>query len=473
MASPRATLAPTPQVSLGPTAPDAVRLVGTLRIDADYVVRQHAGRLVSDAGGVLLVGDALLSNNGGGLIGDHGSGVVSNNSGTLVSNNGGTLISNNGGAAVTHAFGLLADIGASAEAAATGAASPAEQGLTPVAGMSVGLRSLADGRAIAVAKDATGQDVFSVPSDARGNYTVYAPASLAGNVLVTAEVPGTQDQRLQYELVTPVHVSARAAAIDEDTALATRYLRESYVADLEHIIADDPNVAIDIITVSWTEVPGAVRAAILQLVTDLHAAAVTSGLATAPHADVQRVAQAITDIALARLDLASLRVDESQSTWYTGPQELVIPGVVDIMRQIRVAAAAKLAADPSFFDHQAYIDAADQALGKHFQILKPADLGQFIVEAYMSQLDPDDFLKAGQVLASVGLTKDATTGQRPSDRMLALSDQVIISVAQLLLADQDGARTQAIALASGYKASVSAAASGAARPATAAASATP
>lgn len=420
--------APTAAPSAVASGPDVLRapsreataLRGRIALDARYAVGsgfisdQGGGLISNNGGGVLAVkGAELLSNNAGnlvsreaasiighngaGLVGkakfisDQGGGLISNNGGGLISDGGGGLVSNNGGGVVAR-FGLLADP-APAAAATTGL--PHKP--LPVAGMLVGVMSLADGAYLPLGVDREGKPVYAVYTDRDGNFAVHLPKALARNVLVVSCVPGTQDLRLAVDLVaTPA--ADQALVVDDASTVVTGYLRRAIVARFEETLDADP----------CRPVPQT-----------LSTASYGFGIAALPYKDLLegpaykalprparlRVLGRFTDAAIAEVELGDIDVVEgfAEGSRATGPAFPLLVGMLD---QLRGAAAAKLAESPTYFDDKLYLTIAnrERGSGPPMQVRKPTDLTELVVNGFLTTSDLSVMQRLDAVLADVGLS---------------------------------------------------------------------
>ena len=108
--------------------------------------------------------------------------------------------------------------------------------------MIVSVADLRTGKPVALGTDQAGKPVYEVYSNAKGAFELYVPADLAGTVRVDARVPGATDPRLTYAVLVPP--GGQPAKIDEDTALVTRFLGDSWRGRMAQLmvqlVADPP-----------------------------------------------------------------------------------------------------------------------------------------------------------------------------------------------------------------------------------------
>lgn len=424
-ASEGATTAPSadpagPDVLLAPTRA-AIALSGRIALDASYAVgtggvllsNHGAGVVSNNAGGVLAVkGAQLLSNNSGNLvsrdaagifshaaagltgkvklISDHGAGVVSNNAGSLIANNGGGLTAKTKyGLLAAPAFRLLAE----------GAPGSAGAGLPhaayPVAGMLVGVLSLADGAYLPLGVDRAGQSIYAVYTDAAGGFQVHLPESRAKNVLVVASVPGTDDPRLAVDLFAGA-APATGLVVDDASTVITGYLRSTIVGRLEEALDPDPCLPPPRKASASTH---GFKAAIA-LYQDLFG----DDFKRLPRAARQRVLARFTDVVLAHSDLASVPIDP-MLTVYSEATGLAMATLVDILGKLERRAAEKLAAAPTYFDDKIYVTIAnrERGSGPPYVIRKPSDLTGMVAKAYLASSDISRATRLQTILVELGL----------------------------------------------------------------------
>lgn len=397
-ASTRPEASATPQLPAGPT----VRLTGKVEVDAHYMLANNAGTLVANNGGSAIV------LNGGTLISDNGLGLIANNGLGLISNNGLGLIANNSAGYRT----LSTDV-------AVGT-------VLPVKGMAVLPVSMRTGELV-------GKPVFT---DAQGGYSVDVPESLKGSLRLVARVPVTkqddpiaQDPRMQYNLVVETKTAAKASKLDEDSALVTKYLRACVANTIKESILTEDIAATTERFVKWVKAPELVINALKGMISDLNAAGKAIDAKALPEAEVDRIAQRVTDVLLSYIDLDSLEVDPvalKRDHVEGAAKEFAIPAMVDVLRQVRNGAKAKMADNPLHFDTHPMIMAAE----KTYQIRKPSDLGDFVVEEIMlSPRDRYDDLK--DLFTSIDVPR------HQAFRLNTLTLGILTTVGQTMLTSSD------------------------------------
>lgn len=410
-----------PSSAPDPAPPDPATLVGkaklsgTVAVDAGYLAA--AGLLAAPAGGGLRVrAGSLISNNGGAL--------VANNGATIVAEDGASLISDRGAAVaqVPRAFGLLAEGGSG--------------GLSPVAGLMVAAVSLRSGEAL-------GQAAFT---DAAGAFTLEVPRGLEENVVVIAAVPATspedpvlRDPRLQFAVVTSP--ARPAAVIDEDATTAARYLRRCLVRRFDLLLDVEDLETFEPFLEETMTLPAARVAPLLVLIRDFHREARALG-AAGWSADARlALGQRVTDAAIRGIDLGALELGPMSASDWVGPPEPAVPAMVGTLRSIRSRVAEVLAADPSAFASKPYLaDLPDPATGRPFEVKRPSDLGDFLVNAYLVHNDPDAFRKLDRVLLDLGF-EPGPLGMSPErHRLRAASDAVVGALGEAYVKDVNGMR---------------------------------
>jgi hypothetical protein len=263
-------------------------------------------------------------------------------------------------------------------------------------------------------------------TDAKGGYTLEVPEAVKGNIRLVARVPVAKandpiavDPRIQYNLV--IKTGAVDPVIDEDSSVATRYLRASFSGRLlELMVAEDINAAAEELVKSMGFAPS-LKDILMSSVTEINTAAKDAGVATRSVEAQKELAQTITDILLSYVDLDNLVVDPVKYGKF-GPKEPAIPGLVDIVRQMREGATERMTTDPAFFDKQVWIVKEQRTR----EIKKPADVCDYIVDNYLLSVE-----------GKVSRTKSAFTNigvpEEEADRLNAIAIGVLTAVGQTLL----------------------------------------
>jgi hypothetical protein len=376
---------------------------GVVRIDASYAVGAAGARLLSNNGAsAVAAGSSIVANNGGNLISEHG--------GSLISDTGGSLISNNGGA-----YGLLE------------AATPKQGEVLPAAGMVLAVRDLATGELQQLGTGPQGKPVYEVLTNATGAFELYLPTSATGSLLLESRFPAATgkatDPRLQYDLVSDT--PTQALVIDEDTAQVSRYARSTWKSTIEKFVLTD-NVDGTVRDLSQETNPLAPQ--VNAFVTEFHAEAVRVGLNLAPAAAVDAMATRIADALIARVPLSQIVLSHAIWPDWTGPEEPALPALVDVMRQVREATDAKLAASPQFFPQQPFLQALNAGRATPYEIRKGTDLNEILMEEFLAKNKHHSETDAVFDLIGVPLTQ--------SQRLYAAVNNYIGAVIVVLLTDE-------------------------------------
>ncbi|MDB5101668.1 MAG: hypothetical protein JWM80_6089 [Cyanobacteria bacterium RYN_339] len=400
----KASKAPAVSPILARPGSPTVELRAKVVVDAAYIVAQGGGNIVANNGGnVLLTGDArLISDKGSGVISDHGAGLIGNNAGSRR---------------------VLA-----------------AQELLPAAGMTVQVTSLRTGKPLTLGMDAAGQPVLTTTTDLQGEVKVYIPKEEQGNVLVQAAVPGSADKRLQYGLVTAT-ATTTTALVDEDTAQVSALLRVAIAGRIGAQLTQDPARAL--CEVGNTDVfPPAIKAALQQSVSELHAAALQAGVKPGPAADA--LALAMGDTVLANLDLGAIMMTPEV---YPGlPRaEPMFPAMVEVMRHVRDQAARQLAQDPNAFAAKPYIVEGNSCKPGTYVIAKATDLNAFIVQEYLAAARNGELPRVRAVIDDVGARRPEGVADDQAVRLSAAASALEAVLGIAFVTDQNGAKSTALA----------------------------
>jgi hypothetical protein len=449
-ASARPTVTPTttprPRTSPTPSVP-TVRFSGKIEVDAHYLVSNNAGSVISNGGAsaIVLKGGGLISAKGLGLLSDNGLGLLSDNGLGLIGNNSAGLIANNGSG-----YRLLAD---SAVAVGT---------ILPVKGMAVIPIAMRTGEVV-------GKPVFT---DERGGYALDLPQSLKGSVRIVARVPVTstsdpiaEDPRVQYTLVvnaasgaapvasptpatavpspgaSPSTAPVAASTINEDTALVTKYVRSCFAGRIEEMMLTQDIDTTSKNTLAKLKVPEVLLETLKGTFVDVNKTAKDVGVATMSADQVDLIAQRASDVLLSYIDLETLVTDPAElqrpADW--GKKERAVAGMNEVMGMLRDGARLKMTENPAFFETQPYM----VATAGRYQIRKPSDLGDFMVEEYMLS-SVDRGKEVDEIFASVGVAQ--TEGRRLNTICLG----ILATVGKVLFSNTE-AKTQVLDAIRGAK----------------------
>lgn len=442
-----ATVAPASPARSAPVALPATPIVlvsGTAAIEPSTLLSDRGLTLV--AGGGLQLPAALVSSNGASLIRDAEAGQSGSQLfagvDSLLNDDGSGLLSDNGGALGGHArfvsvgFGLLQ--------AAPITAAPGT--LAPVAGLEVRVFSLRTGRPFAFVR-ADGTPVFPLYTGAGGAFTVPVPAFEQGNVLITADVPGANDHRLQYGVLAPAK-TATALAVDEDSALAADYVRLVLRSYLQRLLG-----LPDAASLAAQKIDGAPSVALAQGFEPLRAAAFAAGYASRSEAARQDLARALADGLVARLDLATTPTLPAKK--WGGAAEPVLPMLTTLLHEIRTKSGLLLVKNPLYFDYQQreFLKRwrARNPGRAEVPITRAADPAAFIVREVLASDALNTYHEVRWAFGDIGMNDgsvDPATGLLRPDETEHLKGAVnglALAVAALLTANQEGLRDQAIA----------------------------
>ena len=434
-----ATSTPSPAGLAKLAAPSAptTRLVGDVKLDATYLVAQGAGAILSHNGGLIVAAGGLN------LIGADGASLVAAGAGNVISHNGGLALGPTGGQLVGADGATLVGADGASYALAQAPAMPPVGALTAVAGLELRVFELASGKPVAVGEDAQGQPVYGVLTDAAGHYELFLPAGLAGNALVQARVPGHADARLAYDLVTtPGATLAFAQAVDEDTAIVTRYLRRAFARRLEAVLASagDEQAIVKALLAGTEATPelAAIAGGTLQA---FRARVAEAGIPAARHPEV---AARVTDVLIGRAALADITLDVTNTAWKGDAGEPALDAMRAILKSMRTAAATRLAsAGPESFDAQPYVKQANAlrpAGAPALRVLKAADVGELLVEAYLSQGDVKNLQRVVEAFYTLGIP------YTEADRLFAAASGIGLRLGTAFLADPEARTAVAAAI---------------------------
>ncbi|MDB5101660.1 MAG: hypothetical protein JWM80_6081, partial [Cyanobacteria bacterium RYN_339] len=303
--------------------------------------------------------------------------------------------------------------------------------------------------------DDQGQPVYAVYTNLAGGFKVYVPASEQGNVLLTAEVPAAEDDRLRFAVLAPANATA-ALLVDEDAAVSARYVRQGLIGRLMDMLTRDPAQSLCLIGASGAFSP-ALKEILRTTVTDFHTHAVAVGIRETDHDKlaVWALAERCADTIIAEVDLRSIVLDtQGNVDWGTLPNEGPEPALAalgDVLGSMRDAAAARLAQDPKAFEQAPSLLAANGCAPGRYQILKGSDVGAFMVDEYLSRTARDVLKDAGNLIVALGVD-NAPNGVSRSRRMKATVNSVGQALSQAFVLDTNGVRTRMVELIQAYKA---------------------
>ncbi len=388
----------------------AAKLTGVVSIDAHYAVKAAGATLIGADGASLIGADgaSLIGPDGATLVGMDGASLIGMDGASvyvgagLIGADGGSLIGPDGASLVAAGAGNL--IG-KRKLALMQAATQAKFNLGTIlraAAMEIQVRSMIDGKPLQLGTDEAGQPVFSVYTNAKGEYQVYLPGTISGkNVVVSAAVPASQDSRLFYDAM--FDKGQGAAAVGEDTALASAFLRQAFVSRLERLFIqkqnDSPVVSADSLLPPGSG--GVADAALARL----RAAADKAEVAIMTPSDRRARAAATGDALLSYVDLQAQTQGDRPS----------LEVMAEELARFRERATAKMLADPRYFETQPFLIRANRRLVEEdkdkpvaqkrplYAIEKPSDVADFVLQdILMSPVRERTTNEFPQVLDAVG-----------------------------------------------------------------------
>ncbi|MDB5101254.1 MAG: hypothetical protein JWM80_5675 [Cyanobacteria bacterium RYN_339] len=370
--------------SLAAPAGASTLIEGRLEIDAGYAVAAGGASIIANNAGnvVALAEQGLIANNGGNLISDHGAGLVSDHGGGLIGKV--KLISD-------HGVGLIGKVKWGLLAASE---APKLGDRLPAAGMLVGALGMADGKPVPIGVNGKQEPVYAIYTNAGGTFTLHLPPEVTRNVRLVAFAPTGNDPRLGYDLLT-APASTASREMSEDTALVARYVRISLTRRLAEAFAlDGAGVGVHLSPTAKAIFGDALQPALDRI----HAASVEAGVPALSPDGRELAVQAFGDAMASYVKLDEVQLDQLLSG-YKGPPTLALPALTEIFKALDAAAAKRLQADPQAFATAAWTQGAE--------IVKPADLGNVIVQTYLSSSDDEKVRALQPVLAELGLPDDA------------------------------------------------------------------
>jgi hypothetical protein len=420
--------------------PGAVTLSGKVEIDANYLVAQGGGNVISNDGSSLVaqgggnlvdgkveVGGHIVAQGAGNIVAQGAGNVISHTSSAIVASGGGNVVASGAGnlaAPTTGSYHLQAD------------AAPALGTILPAVGLLVWVRDLYTGRPVPIGQDADGQPIYAVYTNAEGKYEIYLDPALQNQVLVVTEVPFSKDPRLTYTLVRqPDEKVSRTT--DEDSAAVTRYLRETARAKFRSalVLADrsagggvptaeqtDALIALVFektnsspqaaalmsgllrrvfVAVSENKVVQGLAAERLRFPKDSAEYRIRSERLAAIFADMaeligDRLVSKVKDLdkVLVNFDYAG-KLDAARIAAANDPQRPAMKYMEDVLKRMRERSTTLLKQDASFFANKLYLQKAnmfyerlhpDEAGKPHYTIVKASDVADFLVQEYFPLL---------------------------------------------------------------------------------------
>ncbi len=363
----------------------SARLRGTVSIDASYMVAAGAGNVLSPNGSPIVAAGAgnLIGADGASLVGPDGASLVAAGAGNIVAAGGLNLIGADGAS-------LVGADGASFRLAQAPAAAPAPPlgEVLPAAAMRVGLIDLRDGKPLPVGVDADGKPVYTVYSNLKGQFELFVPAALAGYVRIAAEAPGRADARLRYDTI--VRADEDPDDIDEDTARVGRFLRSAFAIRFEQLMSmsqAELQSELEAERPLDPTKPEFFHTFAKPMLIFFGELSRRRGFPLMDPVKRRAIAQTAADRLLAECDFSNVTTADVQPGYTPkDPNERALDAFRDAMKRIRTDVGPLLAAagSESFSARLATLSGARRPDGTPYQIVKPADLTAFIVQAYLA-----------------------------------------------------------------------------------------
>jgi hypothetical protein len=393
------------------------KLLGTLKMDASYVIAAGGGNVIAPGGGnviapgggnVIAAGGGNLIMVGGQVIAAGGGNVIAPGGGNVIAPGGGNVIAAGGGNYRTLAdgpFSLAATIGQRPVAAAIEVAFGE---VLPAKGMVVVPVSLRTGLPIGPA----------VLTDETGRYAVDIPESETGNVRLMAAVPGKSasdpiltNTRLQYQLLASQGDKDTHRIIDEDSALVSLYTQRTFAGRLDGLLKakDKSDWGTDL--EKWLNLgDNAMIRGMLDTMADEMIAAKTYAM---PEAKRKALANRLADAVVYHVKFDDAMVDRSQADWQPAEDEKVITALNEIMKLFREGARKKMADAnartpeqiTAVFAEAPFMVIANQMRAKEgkppVKFSKATDFGDFVVDHYFAINDTARLMSLTDVFYSL------------------------------------------------------------------------
>jgi hypothetical protein len=412
----------------------ASTLSGRIVVDPSYILASKLGNLITNDGG------GLITNDGGGLITNDGASIVASGGGNVVAQGAGNVAV--GGQIVAQGAGNVIVPGAAggqivatgggnvlpAGIVAQGAGNIVSQGAgnyrlaatsdvppLPAAGFPLSVVSLDTQRYLPLGKDASGQDVYTIYTNAKGEYEVYLPADQQANILVVTAVPNARDERLLYSLVAPPPATKPQATLDNDSNLASLYVRQAFTERLKQILVGQ---SLDEVTAlirdgCYNDSSETTSRAAYAITTQIFNAARRHHLPPrAPDGSypplVNDLAQRMVDAAIASLDLDKVQISGAFSAYWPYPDEPALPALAQTLASLRLRAADFRHGTGGFdlFQHDFKFLDADRCVRPtrmtEADVREDADLGRYLVEHFMTRNVRNNIVNTGTLLKDLG-----------------------------------------------------------------------
>jgi hypothetical protein len=376
--------------NIDPNEP-VTKLLGTLKMDASYVIAAGGGNVIAPGGGnVIAPGGGNVIAPGGGNVIAAGGGNLIMVGGQVIAAGGGNVIAPGGGNVIAPGGGNYRTLANSPfSLAATIEVAFGE--VLPAKGMVVVPVSLRTGLPIGPA----------VLTDEAGRYAVEIPEAETGNVRLMAAVPGKSasdpiltNAKLQYQLLASQGDANTDRIIDEDSALVSLYTQRTFAGRLDGLLQarDKSDWGTDL--EQWLNLgDNAMIRGMLDNMADEMIAAKTYAM---PEAKRKALANRLADTVMYHVKFDDAMVDRSQADWQPTEDEKVVTALNEIMKLFREGARKKMADAnartpeqiTAVFADAPFMVIANQMRAKEgkppVKLSKATDFGDFVVDHYFA-----------------------------------------------------------------------------------------
>ncbi|MDB5098274.1 MAG: hypothetical protein JWM80_2695 [Cyanobacteria bacterium RYN_339] len=374
-----------PRLVTAPT--DAVRLEGTVQLDANYAVNKAGGKLLLNGSakvtapeGGKLVGTSVISNDGASVVAQGGGNVIVEGAPPMISNDGASIVAQGGGNIVAQGAGNIVAQGAGNLRSVQAVDELAVGAQLPAVGMVVQVRTLRDDKRVALGIDPQGKPVYAIYTNLDGKFKLFLPRTVAENVRIVVTPRTKDDRRLRYAIMGMANAPAQ---VDEDTSQATGYIARAIAGRVQQLI-----------THKAAEVAAAAPVFNRDLDAVLNAAANRDNKVVA---DAGALAVKVTNTLLAPIDLNAATFEDAD-----GQNVPCLKTITEIMAVTRQNMGTRMTGMKDATTELA-------ALLPGTEIKKPADFVSFLVDTQLSGLDDNElarFQRIHEVVLKAGLETD-------------------------------------------------------------------
>lgn len=362
-----------------------IQMVGKVQMDASYVVAAGSANVVAaGSANVVAAGAGNLIKVGGQVIAAGSANVVAAGSANVVAAGAGNVIA--AGSANYSVFNVSVPFGE----------------MLPAMGMVIVPVSLRTGKPLGPA----------VLSDGTGAFQVHIPESETGNVQLVAAVPGkTMDDpilnnpKLQYEFLTNKSYKALSTTIDEDTALTSHYMLTAFAGRLEGLLQARNEEQWGGELGAWlgktnnTMLLGLLKG----MITEMLAAKTYDLTAEKRKALAYRLAKSV----MYHVKLDEAMVDRSQPDFKLLEDQNAVDALQQIMKLCREGAIKTYGKDIGKFADNEFVKKANELRKKaglpDYAFVKPTDIGDFVVQEYLTYNDEGRILMMKDVFVALGV----------------------------------------------------------------------